>query len=67
LVNNTLDKHKTWGRKLAVILVNALLTLSLLPLPLKRLTTGSWFFSIKGKSYEAGEKAVKSLNRMTIF
>ena len=47
LLNKSLDKYKSWGKKLALVLLNALLTLPLVTLPLKRMATGSWFFSLK--------------------
>lgn len=67
LINRNLDKYKAWGMKLGLMLLNVLLVLPVITVPIKRLATGTWFFSLKGKSHEAGKRAVQNLNRMMTF
>lgn len=57
-----LDKYPGWGMKLALVLLNALSILSLFILPAKKFITGDWFFSLEGKTQEAGEIALKKMD-----
>lgn len=66
LKNQTLDKHKSWGEKLGLILLNALFSLPIIPLIIKYAATGSCFFSLTGKSHEAAEQTYQVCNRLEV-
>lgn len=52
-----LDKYKTWGKKLSILLLNILITIPIVTLGIKYVATKSCFFSFTGKSHEALVKA----------
>lgn len=56
-----MDKYSGWGKKLALTLCNILLSLPIISLPLKKLITGSWFFSLEGKTIESSKTALQEL------
>lgn len=61
-----LDKYPSWVKKLSLILLNVLMFLPVVTMAVKRVATGSWFFSLEGKSQEAAKESLNAVNKMDI-
>jgi hypothetical protein len=64
LNSKVLDKYQSWGEKLALTLCNILLSLPVIGLPIKKLITGAWFFSLEGKTVESSKMALQELDEL---
>ena len=64
LNSKVLDKYQSWGEKLALSLCNILLSLPIIGLPIKKLITGTWFFSLEGKTVESSKMALQELDEL---
>lgn len=64
LNTNNLDQYKSWEAELGLALLNTLMLFTIIPFVVKYAATGTCFFSLKGKSYEAASEAYESTQGM---
>lgn len=64
LDSKKLDKYQGWGKKLGLILLNAIFSIPVFTLAVKKYFTKTCFFSLAGKTQEASEMALENVKKM---
>lgn len=63
LDSKKLDKYQRWGEKLGLIVLNAIFSIPLFTIPVKKYFTKTCFFSLAGKTQEATEMALENVKK----